>query len=229
MSATSGIDTATQATPAPGELTVGQLADRIAVAWKGVKTYRTTFQTIPPSDASPIASPIASPVAVPPAFTAVDEVVLPDRRHYAQLSDGRPVMELILADGVVYARGVVVPGATPTAETLPWVTLDPAKLDAGSLYRTLFDRMTAPITPPYSGLSTAERERIARPAGAITVGDRTCQAYRIADTTMTGERIEVVLAIGADDLPCSIETRVASSDSITTFEYNLPITIAAPR
>jgi hypothetical protein len=62
----------------------------------------------------------------------------------------------------------------------------------------------------------------------VVVNGRACAAYVIADTTMTGERIEVTIALGVDDLPCSITTRAGSTEIVTVYEYNVPLEIAAP-
>jgi hypothetical protein len=213
----------------PGQLTVGEIADRIAAAWAGVKSYRSTFSTAGMSIvASPVPSPMASPVAALTTTMLVDDVILPDRRHRSELRDGMVVSELILVGGAVYERGVQFPDATPVADPRAWMKLDPATIPSDSPYRAVYDAMTAPLTPPYSGLSPDERERIAHPIGQVAVGGRMCAGYRVADTTMTGERIEVVIAIGEDDLPCSIETTVGGTVSTTTFEFEIPLTIEPP-
>jgi hypothetical protein len=222
--------TAPVSSPAPGEVTVGQIADRIAAAWPAVRTFRTTLQT---TTLSPLASPVASPAASPAAgivqLTIVDEAIQPGRRHRVQSDNGQVVSEMILVDGLVYLRGVEIPGATPVAtDPTVWATLDPAALSAESPYRSLYEGMSAPILAPYAGLSADERERSARPVGTVSVGGRNCAAFQVADTTLTGERIDVVIAIGEDNLPCSIETRAGSSVTVTTFEYNLPLTIEPP-
>jgi hypothetical protein len=223
-------ETAPASSPAPGEVTVGHIADRIAAAWPAVRTFRTTLQT---TTLSPLASPVASPVASPAAgivqLTIVDEAIQPDRRHRIQSDDGQVVSEMVLVDGVVYLRGVELPGATPVApDPSAWATLDPATISEESPYRSLYEGMSAPLLAPYSGLSEDERDRSARPVGTVSVGGRSCEAFQVADTTLTGERIDVVIAIGEDNLPCSIETRAGSSVTVTTFEYNLSLTIEPP-
>lgn len=223
---------AAEPSPAAGEMTVGQIADRIAAAWPTVRTYRTTLRTSAPAPgaATPVASPFGSPAARVPEIQIVDEVVLPNRRHRAQLVDGRIAGEIIVIDGAVYIRGVVIPGATPIAsDPNAWALLDPAAEGGDSRYRQLHEGATAPILPPYAGLSEDERARIARPVGVVTVAGQRCDAFQVADTTQTGERIDVVIAIGADDLPCSIETIVGESVSVTTFEFNVPLSIEPPR
>lgn len=220
---------AVEGSPVPGELTVGQIADRIVAAWSTVRTYRTTMHTTSSPLASPVASPIASPAAGVIQLAIMEVAIQPDRRHRIQSADGRVVSEMIVVNGVVYLKGIVLPGATPVAaDPNVWATLDPATIAAESPYRTLYDGMTAPILPPYSRLSDDERDRIARPVDTVTVDGRRCRAFQVADTTLTGERIDVVIAIGEDGLPCSIETRAGSSVTVTTFEYNLPLTIEPP-
>jgi hypothetical protein len=223
--------------PIPGHLTVGELADRIAAAWTNVESYRTTFTTtgttlnVSPMAspvASPATSPVGSPVATTVSITVVDDVILPDRRHRTERANGQIASEFILVDGAVYVRGIDMPGATPVTDSDGWVAIDPAAIQPDSPYYELVMTMTAPPAPPYSGLSTDERDRVAHPLGEVSVDGRSCRAYRIADATLTGEPIDVVISIGDDDLPCSIETRVGDSVNTTSFEFNLTLDIEPP-
>jgi hypothetical protein len=225
------------ASPVAGDPTVGDLADRIAAAWNGVTSYRatfTSFESVP--DASPVpsvgTSPIASPVAGGVERVVVDEFILPNQRRRAETVGGQVVSEIVLVHEVVYLRGVVPKGmaGTPVVDPNEWVTLD-ATLPADSPYRALYDEITAPPAPPYSALSQDERERIAHPIGETIVAGRTCTAYRIAETSNIGERLDVMIALDENDLPCSIETRASGTSQpigTTVFEFNLPLTITAP-
>ncbi|MEA2531465.1 MAG: hypothetical protein QOG89_3109 [Thermomicrobiales bacterium] len=220
------------ATPRTGtELTVGSLADRMSVAWANVSSYRAVTTTESPGASLAAGSPVAGASPAPPGSVvqAVDEVVLPDRKRRIARLDGAVQYELLVVGGKVYARGPSVPALDATrADPNAWVEIDPTALDAASPYAEAYSGVLAPVSTPYSALSPEERARDAVPVGDRTVGGRTCAAYRIADTTETGERIEVVLSLGADDLPCSIETRVGGVVTTTIFEYNVPLSIEAP-
>jgi hypothetical protein len=109
-----------------------------------------------------------------------------------------------------------------------WNEVDATAVDPQSPASQLVAALMAPPQPLYAGLSADERERNAQPLGTITVNNRSCQAYQIVDTTQTGERIEITLAIGSNNLPCSIETKAGGTDYLTTFTFNIPITINAP-
>lgn len=201
-----------------GRPTVGELADRIAAAWAGVRSYRARF----------VAGGRGSPAAGP-AVEVVDEVAVPDRKRRTSLANGAVVAETVAVGGRVWARGETpLAAATASPAAGEWVLVDPAAIDLQSQIGFLYADLIAPARPLYTGLSEDERGRRATPLGEVTVGGRSCAAYRIADTTPTGERIEVVLALGPDDLPCSLETRVGGTVNVTTWAFNVPVAIAAP-
>jgi hypothetical protein len=214
--------------PPAGGLTVGDLADRMAAAWSGVKTYRTVFTTSAHAGGTPNAgaSPVASPVV---GLEVIDEVVVPDRKHRIYKQGGTSSSEFIAVDGKVYARGPLAAGLKPaTPSSGDWVVVDPAAVNQTTPLGQLVTTLAAPAVPPYSDLSESRRNRTATPLGDVGVAGRTCTAYGIVDTTATGEPIDVILALGPDDLPCSIETRAGGTDNITVFTFNLPLTINAP-
>lgn len=218
------------ASPVAGETTVGQLADRIGAAWGTVRTYRATTVSTVTLPASPVAAspiPRATPLAAASNVT-IDENVLPDRRHIVQLVNGQSVVEYLIVGGEVWVRGPQAPGVTPAATPDAWVAVGATPVASDNPFAGTYAELAKPVGVPYAGLSQAERERIAHPAGTITVNGRSCAAYRAVDTTMTGERIDVTIAIADAGLPCSIETRSGSSDTVTTFEYNIELTIDAP-
>jgi hypothetical protein len=222
-----------QPTATPSGPTVGELADRIANAWANVETYRAVFTTEGGrrkeggnGNASPTVSRLPSSAS---SIQTVTEVIVPDRKRHVVRADGEVQTEFVVVDGRVYARGVqapALPNATPAAGG--WVVVDPATVEAGSPAGAMIADLARPAGPPYAGLSGAERGRTATPIGEENAGGRVCVAYRIADTTQTGERIEVTLALGPDDLPCFIETRAGGTINITTFVYNVGLAIEAP-
>lgn len=225
---TSEATTSAAASPAAGTRTIGEIADRIAAAWPTVRTYRTTSTgstRILPAGTRSGASPVASESV---AFEVVDEVLLPDRKHRVKRVDGAVELEEIVVDGRIYARGVAVPGVTPPASGSAWLTIDPAQMDASSVYRKGYEDLRKPVNPPYSGLSPSERARAATDAGMTKISDRQCRRYRVADMTTTGDKVEVYLAIDDHDLPCSVETRAAGTVNLTVFAYNIPLAIDPP-
>lgn len=218
----------TATAPPVGGLTVGDLADRMATAWSGVKTYRTVFTTsahaggTPPSSASPIASPVIG-------LEVIDEVIVPDRKHRIYKQGGGASSEFVAVNGKVYARGPLSAGLKPAIPASGgWVVVDPAAVNQSTPLGALVQSLSAPAMPPYSELSESRRNRSATNVGEVTVGDRTCTAYGIADTTATGEPINVILALDSAGLPCSIETRAGGTDNITIFTFNVPLTINPP-
>jgi hypothetical protein len=200
----------------------------MADAWPAVKTYRTVFTTsahtggTPPAGASSVASPVAG-------LEVIDEVVMPDRKHRIYKQGGATSSEFIAVDGNVYARGPLAAGLKPaTPAAADWVVVDPEAVNQSTPLGQLVRSLATPATSPYSGLSASRRNRTAKPLGEITVEGRTCTTYGITDTTETGERIDVILALDADNLPCSIETRAGGTDNLTVFTFNMPLTIEAP-
>jgi len=158
-----------------------------------------------------------------------EDVVLPDRKHRVTRENGAVVSEFISVEGKIYARGAILPGVgTPQPDPNGWFVITPGSLEAGSQAASLYAALAAPPPPPYSALSPEERMRDAVPLDQVEIAGRQCQRYRFADTTMTGERVEVLLALGPDDLPCSIETIAGGTDSRSVFTYNLPVTIIPP-
>jgi hypothetical protein len=139
-------------------------------------------------------------------------------------SGGSVTSEYILIGDEIFVRGPVPVGAVAGG----WSVVDPATLDPDSQQALQIAALMAPVQPPYAGLSPDERGRVAKSLGIVTVNGQSCQAYQIVDTTQTGERVDVTLAINSNDLPCSIQTKVSGVDYLTTFEFNIPLTITPP-
>jgi hypothetical protein len=224
------VSTIGSATPGSASgLTVAELADRIAAAWPAVMTYRTVTTTVAQTPAgSPVAGP--SPVAGGPVVSeTIDEFVLPDRKRRLARAGDALQYELVVVDGRIYARGPQAPGLNPSRPNPDaWVEVAPATLETATAHAEDYGNLFAPVTAPYSRLSPEKRARDAVPLGQIAIDGRACTSYRIADTTLTGERIEIVLALGPDDLPCAIETHAGGQVTTTVFTYNMPLTIEAP-
>jgi hypothetical protein len=200
--------------------TVGELADRIAAAWTGVSTFRSVSR-----DVHAAATPASSP-SRPDQVDVTTEVILPDRKRQVSTSNGAAIAELIVIGDDVFVRGSLT--QPPAPDGGDWREVDPSALEPGSTDAIQVASLLAPVQPPYAGLSPDERNRIAEPVDTVEVNGQVCQAYEIVDTTQTGERVDVTLAINGDDLPCSIQTKVSGVDYLTTFEFNIPLSISAP-
>ena len=184
----------TASSPVAENLTAGELADRINAAWPSVTSYRTTTTSMPITGEGTPASAAS--------VVTVAEVILPDRKHWVSQTNGVTQYEFITVDGRLYGRGPALPGGEDEASnSTSWFEIDPTTVDANSVFAPLYEQLMAPVTAPYTSLSAEERARDAIPVESRTVEDRTCAAYQIADTTQTGERFEIVIAIGDDDLP----------------------------
>jgi hypothetical protein len=205
--------------------TVGNLADQIAAVWSSVTSFRTVSGD--QSGAGHASATLGTPTGASNIEVTTD-IVLPDRKHQTTSVNGAVEEEYLVVDGKLYSRGsgVIAMPSTPVAGG--WNEVDTTAVDPQSPAAQLVATLMAPVQPLYAGLSDDERERNAKPLGTITVNDKSCQAFQIVDTTQTGERIEIILAIGADNLPCSIETKVGGTDYLTTFSFNIPLTINAP-
>ncbi len=205
--------------------TVGSLADQIAAAWSSVTSYRTV------SGGQGGIGQASAPAGTPTGASIIEvttDIVMPDRKHQVTTMNGTVQEEYLVVDGKLYSRGSEVISMPSTPVAGGWNEVDITAVDPQSPASQLVAALMAPVQPLYAGLSDDERERNAKPLGTIIVNNQSCQAYQIVDTTQTGERIDITLAIGSDNLPCSIETKAGGTDYLTTFTFNIPLTINAP-
>ncbi|MGI8642587.1 MAG: hypothetical protein ACR2LS_00525 [Thermomicrobiales bacterium] len=232
-----------QAAPAPGELaTVGELAAIVDGAWSSVTSYRATTTNAgsggvitnalaSPAVSSPVAS-IASPVASPPAgLLATDEIVMPDRRHQIVQEAGAE-SEFIAANGFVYTRGaynrVYI---DPSLGATTWVALDPAAVPANTPLAIFVERFAGPepFSSPFANLQPSTLESPLTPLDVSTVDSRTCRSFQVVQTTQTGERVDITLAIDQNNLPCYEEIAAGGIVSRTTYgDFNASISIEPP-
>jgi hypothetical protein len=208
-------ESTTSATLRPGEITAGQIADRIAAAWPAVTSYRIVT-TVVSSDGTPSPSPVAE---LPAA--SEQEVVLPDTKRLV-VREGGITTEIVLAGGVLSKRVTSADGTLG-----PWETIDPAAVDENDPFALTYETILAPAQPPYSGLSDRQRDRIGTMVGVTEINGRTCTGYLFPEVTETGERFEVFIFLDESDLLCRIETHTLSV-SQADFYFNEPITIATP-
>lgn len=220
--------------PKPPKTTLGDLAARMDAAWTGVRSFRAVHTgaeaamplsrqpaaappaAFPVAATTPGATPTGSPTAATPVAAAGPqrtelEVVRPDRVRQVVTGTGDYDHEAIVAGDRVYLRGplasIVVPGASPEA----WVVMPASALAAAAgAEDNPAALLAALLTPPPSPLANLPPNLLPqepRDLGAVEIDGRTCRAWGAANTTRTGERLDITIAIDGDGLPCSIETR----------------------
>lgn len=216
--------TATEQNATPTGLTVGVLADRIAEGWKTVDRYRsvtTTRSLGTPESASPMADSGSTEV--------IEEVILPDQRRQVVTAGGIEQSEIVAAGGNIYGKGPGLPGITqPNRDPDVWITINGNVLGPNNAYSGFYQSLLLPAQPPYAALTDDVRKRPAEELGTAEIGGKICQQYRLVDTTLTGERVVVVLSLADDGLVCAIETTSDSLVTTSVFSYDQPTSIALP-
>ncbi len=203
----------------PAGLTAGQLADRIAVGWAAIDRYRAQTSTYT----------VASPAADDPTMQIVEEAILPDQRHQVVTVDGEMQSEIVAAGGNIYGRGPAIPGVSqPNRDPNVWITINGNVLGPNNPQSGFYQSLLLPVEPPYSGLSETDRARPVEEVGSVDVGGRACEQYRIVDTSQSGQRIEILIALQESGLVCSIQTTAGSSTTLTVYTYGQPAEIAIP-
>ncbi len=228
-------------TPGAGGMTFGALADRVNGAWAGVENYQLvrvygTDAAAAPAGASPAAAAVASPGAGTGAFTVAgatakitEQGIVPNQRHQLTEARGQASSESVAVNGKVWVRGALAGFVRPDIDSKTWVAVDPAAIDSNSQLRAIFDALAAPITPPFPTQDAALRSRELLSLGPVSIDGRSCDGYRFVQTTETGGRIDVAVAVGSDDLICAIETRAGGLVTLTRYTtYNQIMTIRAP-
>lgn len=221
-----------------GPRVVGELADQINNAWLSVRSYRvTTVQGSGDLSAIPLPSAPVS-AAVPPDPNAtwqsvVDEIVLPDQRHYLE-SSGGSISEFTAVGGRVYARGRFSQLAVrPDLDATTWVNLDPAFISVdstiGQFLTAFIGGDAAAFRAPLTDLQPDTRERELTALGRTDVSGRTCSAYQWVDTSETGDPMTRIVSIDATGLPCSLAFTAGDYTSRVTWDsYNGLPAIVAP-
>ncbi len=231
--------TAQPVTPPATPRVVGDLVDRIALSWVGISSYRTTtiqgtgdLASIP-LPGTPTAGLTPIDPNAPSSQAAIDEIVLPDQRHYLESSNGS-VSEFLATEGSVFARGRYTQIAVrPDLDPTTWVNLDPTFIDAESPVGQVLAQF-APVTssvfrPPLSDLQPETRALELVPAGEVTVDGRSCTAWSWTDTGSTGEAMTRTLSVDADGRPCALEFRSGDYASRTTWDsFDAIAPMAAP-
>jgi hypothetical protein len=207
-----------------GAITVGSIADRIATAWSEVDTLQQVrYSPIDPS--TPVATP--DPLAQTRYIT---EIAANGNRRFTFEVGGMVMGELVAIAGDVWARGIwpIPLDATGDETTEGWLPVTPEAAATDPVSAQLITGMLAPYPPIYSGLSTAERQRIVEELGPREIEGRMCTAYRIPATTDSGEPYDVILTLDERDLPCAIETIAFGQSTIDLFFFNTEITVTRP-
>ena len=203
----------------PIGLTVGALADRMAAGWQTIDRYRSVTTM----------SIAGTPAAAGSGTEVIEEVILPDQRRQVVTIDGTPQSEILAAGGALYGRGPDLPGITqPNRNPDVWMTITGRVLGPENTFSGFYQSFLLPSQPPYAGLSDEKRNRPAEELGTVEIAGRTCQQYRIVDTTLTGARVVVVLSLAEDGLVCAIETISDGSVSTSVYAYDQPAAIALP-
>ena len=203
----------------PVELTAGALAGRIATGWERIDRYRAETSTYS----------IASPEAAEPSVQIVEEAILPGQRRQVVTMNGELQSEILAAGGNIYGRGPNVPGITqPNRDPDVWITITGNVLGPESPFSGFYQSLLLPVEPPYSALDEADRARPVEELEMVEVAGRDCQQFRIVDTTMTGGRIEIVIALEESGLVCSIQTKSGTSLTTTVYTYDQPAEIVLP-
>lgn len=211
--------TATQKEATPAGLTVGVLADRITESWKTVDRYRSETTT----------RSLGTPETDAASTEVIEEVILPDQRRQVVTTGGVQQSEIVAAGGNIYGRGPNLPGISqPNRDPAVWITINGNVLGPNNSMSGFYQSLLLPAQPPYAALTEAVRNRPAEELGADEIGGKTCQQYRLVDTTLTGERVVVVLSLADDGLVCAIETTSDSSVTTSVFSYDQPASIELP-
>jgi hypothetical protein len=224
------------ATPAPtaqARLTLGELASRVDAAWANVESYRViSAVTAPPTPgATPIAAaatPGATPIAQSGEIVATRDVILPDLQRLTVTGWGTSDFEAVSDGDTIYLRGPLAAQIDPAAGEDTWVTLRASEVPAGSQIANLLGGLPAVPMPPFSGIEERLLPQEVRDLGPMDVSGRTCQTYGAADTKLTtGQRVDYIIGIDADNLPCFIETR-SGTTTLGHQEYSMFNDVPAP-
>ena len=216
--------TATPATPAAAELTLGDLAQRVNAAWSGVNSYRVTFTgstvVMPAALGTPVARPLATPGATPIAtpgatpvararetFISVREVVLPDRQRQEVTGLGANDHEAVAIGNQLFVRGPLVEQIAPGTPPDAWIEIDPEAIPEGAVISQMLGGLPQLPGAPLASLPERLLPQAVREIEAVEHDGRECRVYGAADTVpATGMRVDYTIAIDDRDIPCFIET-----------------------
>lgn len=216
---------ASPAATAVAKPTLGSLAAEIAAAWPSVTSYRMvrTGSTMlaPTAAASPatgvVATPVASSAATPviaarASYAAIRDVILPDRQRLEVTGLGPQDFEAISDSSGIYLHGPAAVQVDANASPDAWLRLDPTSVPPGSVMATLLGGMPGLPAAPLASLPERLLPQELRDLGTTEFEGRTCQIYGAADTVpATGMRVDFMIAVDADSIPCFIETKTGTT------------------
>lgn len=207
-------DVATPAATATARLTLGDLASRVNAAWADVESYRVVSVVMAPPNpgATPVAAAEATPGATPVAnseqIVATRDVILPDLQHLTVTGWGVNDFEAISDGETIYLRGPLAQQFDASASPDMWLMLRASDIPEDTQAANLLGGLPTIPMPPLAGIDERLAPQEVRDLGPMEVGGRTCQTYGTADTKLTtGQRVDNIVGIDEDDLPCFIETR----------------------
>ncbi len=214
---------AAEGTPNPLANTVGRLAEGIAAVWPETSYRRVQVSTAVEGETATVSAGVAS-------LTITDEVLYPGSVHRTIVDgNGATSAEFILVDERLFARGELVPSLFATG-TVPdaWIELSGPLLTPGTAGSNILTQLRALLSPRYSDISAEQQAREALLTAETDVDGRACFVFQTAETTQTGERLEVGIALEATGRLCSVTTTGGGLDTIETFTFDAPVTIAIP-
>ena len=221
------------ATPA-AKLTLGELASRVDAAWANVESYRAvSIVAAPPIPAAtPVASAAATPGATPVGSSgqimATRDVVLPDIQRLTVTGWGANDFEAVSDGETIYLRGPLATQIDAAAGPEEWITLRASEVPADSQIANLLGGLPVVPMPPFAGIAERLELQEVRELGPREVAGRTCQTYGAADTKLTtGQRVDFVFGLDADNLPCFIETQ-SGTTTLGHEEYSLFNEVTVP-
>lgn len=211
-------------TAAEGQLTVGDLVDRMDDAWPTISSMRITSISGPVPTDSENGTPVAQ------GTVTVEEWVAPNTRRIVELMGDNVVNEHVFIDGKVYMWGMFV-GTSVAPEVGPntWVTLDPEVIPPDTPVGYRVAHIARDPGSPFANLLEETRQMPVTESGAVQVGARRCTLYTYVTTTQMGEQIDYELSLDENDLPCQYVQRAGGVQNSSVFEINSPdIQIIAP-
>jgi len=210
-------------TAAPGELSVGELLDRVNTAWSGVASMRvTTFSgpALRPNTGTP----------APSGTYTVEEWTAPNDRRVAEIFNGNAINEQIYVDGTIYMRGTFVAMAVaPEVGPETWIILDQDVVPPETPVGLRISYLTREAGSPFTNMSDELLAQAANESGTVRVGDRSCTLYTFGDPGNEGDEIRYELALDENDLPCQVVLRGGDTQNSSVYEFNSDgIRIEAP-
>lgn len=217
-------ETTAPASVEPGQLSVGELVERINTAWSDVESLRVT------SSSGPVPAESSASTPAPGGSYTIEEWNAPNNRRITELVEGVVVNEQIYVDGTIYMRGVFVGMAVaPEVGTDTWIILDQDVVPADTPVGARVEYLTREPGSPFDNMSPDMLALPATESGSVRVGDRTCTLYTFGDPGGEGDQIRYEIALDENDLPCQVVQRGGGYQNSSVYEINSgDVEISAP-